>query len=121
MLDNMALEAARRYHHEREARAYARRERDRQEWLRRVREAVVRLAPDYPEVRSAYLFGSLTQAGRFRSSSDIDIAVECDTVAAESAFWRALERELQRDVDVRPLTGAVKEIATQAGELIYER
>ncbi len=57
-------------------------------------------------VRSAYLFGSLTQAGRFRSSLDIDIA---------------LERELQRDVDVRPLTGAVKAIATQTGELVYER
>jgi predicted nucleotidyltransferase len=121
MLDNMALEAARRYHHEREARAYARRERDRQEWLRRVREAVVRLAPHHPEVRRAYLFGSLTQAGRFRNNSDIDIAVECDTVAAESAFLHALEKVLQRDVDVRPLTGVVKDVATQTGELIYER
>ena len=66
------IEAARRYHREREARAYARRERDRREWLRRVREAVARLAPHCPEVRRVYLFGSLTQAGRFRSSSDID-------------------------------------------------
>ena len=115
------IEAARQYHHEREARAHAQRERERQQWLQRTREAVVRLAEHYPEVHSAYLFGSLTQAGRFRSNSDIDIALECDTVATESAFWHALERELQRDVDVRPLTGTVKEIATQAGELIYER
>jgi predicted nucleotidyltransferase len=115
------IEAARKYHHEREARAYAKRETERRQWLQRTREAVVRLARRYPEVRSAYLFGSLTQAGRFRSNSDIDIAVECDTVAAESAFWHALEKELQRDVDVRPLTGTVKDVATQAGELIYER
>lgn len=115
------IEAARQYHREREAHAYAKRETERQQWLQRTREAVMRLARRYPEVRRAYLFGSLTQAGRFRNNSDIDIAVECDTVAAESAFWHALEKALQRDVDVRPLTGAVKEIATQTGELIYER
>ena len=121
MLDNTALEAARHYHREREARAYARRERERQEWLHRVREAAARLAPHYPEVHRVYLFGSLTQAGRFRGSSDIDIAVECDTVAAESAFWRALEKALQRDVDVRPLTGVVMEAVIATGELLYER
>lgn len=114
------IEAARQYHRERKARAYAKRESERQEWLQRTREAVLRLARRYPDVRRAYLFGSLTQAGRFRGNSDIDIAVECDTVAAESAFWHALERELQRDVDVRPLTGAVMEAVIATGELLYE-
>ncbi|MBD3324779.1 hypothetical protein GF339_09355 [candidate division KSB3 bacterium] len=115
------IEAARKYHQEREARAYAKRETERRQWLHRMREAVARLSPHYPEVRRVYLFGSLTQAGRFRRSSDIDIAVECDTVAAESAFWHALEKALQRDVDVRPLSGTVKDVVPQTGELIYER
>ena len=103
------LEAARKYRREREA--------ERQQWLRRMREAVSRLALHYPGVRRVYLFGSLVQPGRFRRDSDIDVAVECDTVETESAFWRALERALGRDVDVRPLTGAIAEAVTNEGEI----
>jgi predicted nucleotidyltransferase len=72
------------------------------------------------------LFGSITQPGRFRPDSDIDVAVAYDFatiegVAAESAFWRALEQALQRNVDVRPLRDIIAEIATSQGETLYER
>jgi predicted nucleotidyltransferase len=113
------IEAARRYHRQREARQRAQREAERQQWLQRTREAITRLAPDHPGVRKAALFGSLVRPGAFRPGSDIDVAIECDTPEAESAFWRALERELGRDVDVRPLTGAIAETVAREGELAY--
>lgn len=72
-------------------------------------------------MQRVYLFGSLVRPGQFRPDSDIDVAVECDTLETESAFWRALERELGRDVDVRSVTGAVAEAVTNEGEQIYGR
>ncbi len=112
------VEAARKHYREREARRRAEREARRQRWLRRVREAVSRLVTHHPGVRRVYVFGSLVHPGRFRSDSDIDIAVECETPEAESAFWRALERELERDVDLRPLTGVIEQIAATEGEKV---
>ena len=47
--------------------------------------------------------------------------MECDTLETESAFWRALERELERDVDVRPLSGTIAEAVANEGELVYGR
>ncbi len=122
--ENMATidpKAASQHYYEREARRRAQREAERQEWLQRVREAASRLAAHYPGVRRVYLYGSLIQPGRFRPDSDIDVAVECDTVETESAFWRALELELGRDVDVRPLTDVIAEAAMRGGEEIYGR
>jgi len=113
--------AAREHYREREARRRAQREAERRQWVDRVREAVSRLVPQHPGVRRVYLFGSLTQPGRFRPDSDIDVAMECDTLEAEGVFWRALERELERDVDVRPLVGAVAEAVARGGEQIYGR
>ena len=113
------IETARRYHRQREARRRAQREAERQHWLRRTREAIFHLTPDYPGVQKVVLFGSLVKPGAFRSGSDIDVAIECDTPETESAFWRALEQELGRDMDVRPLTGAIAEIVTCEGELVY--
>lgn len=115
------VDAARRYHGEREARRRAQREAERQQWLQRVCEAVVCLAPRYPGVRRVYLFGSLAQAGRFWRGSDIDLAVECDSLETGSAFWQALERYLRRDVDVRPMIGAMVEFVASGGEKVYER
>jgi len=115
------IEAARQYYKQREAQRYVQREGYRQAWLQRVREAISRLAVVYPGVQRVYLFGSLVRPGRFRVSSDIDIAVECDTVQTESAFWHALEQELQRDVDVRPLAGVIRDVALTEGEQVYGR
>lgn len=115
------IAAARQYYQRREAQRRAQRETQRQAWLQRVRDAVSGLAVAYPGVRRVVLFGSLVRPGRFRAGSDIDIAVECDTVEIESAFWRALEQELQRDVDVRPLTGVIREVALTEEEQLYGR
>lgn len=117
----MDIEVARQYYYEREMRRRAQREAERQRWLQRVREAVACIASRYSGVRQVYVFGSLVQPGRFRSDSDIDVAVECDTLETESAFWRALERELERDVDVRPLSGTIAEAVANEGELVYGR
>lgn len=118
---SMDVEAARQYYHEREARRRAQRQTERQRWHQRVREAVSRLALRHPGVRRVVLFGSLLQPGRFRPDSDIDLAVECDTLETEGAFWRALEQELGREVDVRPLIGAIAETVADGGEQIYGR
>ena len=116
-----AYDAARCYYRQREARRREQRESERRAWLERAREAILRLAPRYPQVRQVYLFGSLLQPGRFRPDSDIDVAVACDALETESAFWRALERALERDVDLRPLTGAVAEAVTAGGVQVYGR
>ncbi len=117
----MDFKTARQYYHERDAHRRAQREAERQKWLQRVREVTSHVAPRYPGVRRVVLFGSLVEPGRFRPDSDIDVAVECDTPETESAFWRTLEQELKRDVDVRPLTGALAEAVKSKGEQVYGR
>jgi predicted nucleotidyltransferase len=113
------IESARRYHREREVRRRGEREAERGYWLRRVREAVARIAAQTPGVNRVVVFGSLVQPGRFGPASDIDVAVACDSVEAESAFWQALERELERDVDVRLLTDALVEAMGKEREEVY--
>jgi predicted nucleotidyltransferase len=115
------LKAARQYHQEREARRRAEREAERQRWLHRTRLVASRLAARYPALRRVYLFGSLVQPGRFRPDSDIDIAVESDSFEVESLFWRDLERELDRTVDLRPLTGVLVDVVIREGEQVYGR
>ena len=121
IMKTVDIETARQYYYEREAQRHTKRETERYQWLQRVREAVLRLVPHYPGVQRIYLFGSLVQPGRFRPDSDIDMAVECDTIETESAFWQALEQELKRSVDIRPLVGVIADLATTNGELVYER
>ena|GEM_PF-618523 len=115
------IESARAYHHTREAQRRAQQEAARQQQLEAAQAAIARLAPRYAGIRQVYLFGSLVQPGRFRADSDIDVALVCDTLETESAFWAALERELQRDVDVRPLVEPLIDVVTQIGRLVYER
>ena len=110
------MEAARQYYHIRKAQRYEQRERLRLHWLQRVRATVARLAPRYPGVRRVILFGSLIKPGRFHQDSDIDIMVDCDSPETESVLWRALERELQHDLDVRPLTGQLANVAAEEGK-----
>ncbi len=115
------IEAARRYHEAREAHRYAEREAERRAWLARVRTAVAHVAPRHPDLQRVYLFGSLVQPGRFGPDSDLDIAVVCESVETESSFWSALEKELARSVDVRPLVEPLIETVQETGELVYER
>jgi len=109
----------REYHARRAAERRAAREALRQRKLRQTCESIRRLAPDYPAVRAVYLFGSVLCPGRFRAASDIDIALECDDLEAETPFTRALERALGMPVDLRPLRGAVADAVRDGGEKVY--
>ena len=122
-LDNTPIDmaAVRQYHRDRAAKRQLQVETERLLWLTRVRTATMQLAPSHPGIAQVYLFGSLMQPGRFRSESDIDVAVLGPSVEAESAFWQALEQALQRNVDVRPYTGAIVDAVTWFGEQVYER
>jgi predicted nucleotidyltransferase len=109
----------REYHARRAAERRAVREALREQKLREARESIRRLAPQWPAVRGVYLFGSVLCPGRFRAASDIDVALECDDLEAETPFARALERELGMPVDLRPLRGAVADAVRDSGEKIY--
>jgi predicted nucleotidyltransferase len=113
--------AARLYHQEREARRFAEREVLRQEWQERVVTAVQEIASRLPDIEAVYLFGSLAHPGRFGPHSDIDLAIQCCNLETESRFWRALEARLARDVDLRPLEGAISDSVTLHEEKIYAR
>jgi predicted nucleotidyltransferase len=115
------LDAIRRYHRAREEKRRSQREAHRLDWLERARTAILLVAPHSPAIQRVYLFGSLVQPGRFRPDSDIDVAIECTDLAAESKFWRALEQKLRRDVDVRPWEEPIISAVKVYGEKIYER
>ncbi len=115
------MEAARAYWRRREEQARLAREALRQQRRRAVREAVQRLAPAFPAVRAVFLYGSLARPEAFRPESDVDLAVLCDDLETEGRFWRALERALRLNVDLRPCTGAVAEAVEAYGECLYER
>ena len=111
----------REYHARRERELRAERERLRLEVLERVRAAIRKRAPEFPAVKTVDLFGSLVQPGRFHPGSDVDLAVDCDDIQAETPFWRALEQDLERDVDLRPREGPVAQAVEDQGERVYER
>ena len=120
-MDPQSISASRQYHARREAQRRSAREQIRQERYRQVRAAVERLAPAHPSLRAVYLFGSLLQPGRYGPHSDIDVAIESDDLETESRFWRALEAELQTNVDLRSLRGAIAWAVSTSGERIYGR
>lgn len=111
----------REYHARRERERQEERESLRQDVLERVRRSVQTHAPHFPAIRAVYLFGSLVQPGRFTPGSDVDLAVDVDDIREETPFWRALEEDLERNVDLRPRTGAVARAVESYGELCYER
>jgi len=111
----------REYHERRQQERRAEREALRREVLDQARSAIRRLAPQFPAVRAVYLFGSVLVPGRFLPRSDVDVAVDCDSVEAETPFWRALEEALERNVDLRPRTGGVARAVEDYGERCYER
>jgi predicted nucleotidyltransferase len=77
----------------------AAREQVRTTFLRRTQEALMLLGPKFG-IERAYIFGSVTQPGRFHADSDIDIAVEA--IPQESLFFAlsAFMSALERNVDI---------------------
>ena len=119
-LETTAL-AAREYHARRQKERRAQREALRQQRLTALRQAIQDRAPRYPAIGAVYLFGSVLQAGRFTSGSDVDVAVEGADVDTESRFWRALEEDCGVAVDLRSLQGAVARAVADHGERVYVR
>jgi len=115
------LSVYREYHAKRSRERRERREALRRQNLETARESIRRLAPGFPPIRAVYLFGSVLEAGHFSRHSDVDVAIECDEIAVEGPFRRALEEKLRRDVDLRPLEGRVKRVVEAFGECVYER
>ena len=113
----------RQYHARREQVSRGEREALRLDTLARARAAIRRRAPEFPPVRAVYLFGSVVQPGRFHPASDVDVdvAVDCDDIAVETPFWRTLESDLRRDVDLRPREGPIARAMEDEGESVYER
>lgn len=120
-LSSRELQASREYHRRREERERRRREGQRTSVLKKLRAQVRRLAPQFPGIRAVYVFGSVLQPGRFKSSSDLDLALEIDDLEQEGPFALALEESLGWPIDVRPYEGAVRQAVETDGETIYER
>jgi len=121
MTDGATDLSPREYHARRDQARWEEREAARREVGERARTAIREIAPRFPAVRAVYLFGSILRPGRFLPDSDVDVAVDCDDLAAETPFWRALEETLRRNVDLRPRVGAVAEAVESYGELCYAR
>jgi predicted nucleotidyltransferase len=54
-------------------------------------------------IEQGYLFGSVTQAGRFSQESDIDVAIESLNQGDPFGLSGFLSLHLNRDVDIVPL------------------
>jgi predicted nucleotidyltransferase len=120
-MDEASLRPYREYHARRERELREEREALRSGVLRQAREAIRRSAPRFSAIRSVYLFGSILQPGRFRSDSDVDVAIDCDALEVETPFWDVLENALGRNVDLRPRVGPIAQAVEDYGELCYER
>jgi len=120
-VDQKTVREARAFLQERERQRLAEREVLRQRVLAEAREAIRRRAPEIPEILAVHLFGSVTRSGGFGPRSDVDVAVEATDPAAESRLWRALEDDLGRPFDVRPLAGPLVTEVRERGECVYAR
>jgi hypothetical protein len=74
-------------------------EKMRKQMLQQLLRSLPLLAARYGFAR-AYVFGSLTQKGRFRKTSDVDVAVEGLTDEKYFTFMAELSDLLGREVDV---------------------
>jgi hypothetical protein len=77
----------------------ARWERERQITLTQVLQLLDEYGPRF-SLREAYVFGSVTGAGRFDARSDVDIAIGRIPVASFFEMMTTLSLELGRDVDL---------------------
>jgi predicted nucleotidyltransferase len=95
----------------------------RQQVVQAVRDAARSVFPAFPQVRRAYLFGSMARRGAVRRDSDVDVAIEGELSAeAYFALWRELERAIPgRTVEVVELGPDLHfaERVRQTGEVIY--
>lgn len=120
MSTNAADLSPQEYHARRAREQRAEREALRLEVLERAREAIRKRAPEFPAVRTVYLVGSIVQPGRFHAGSDVNVSVDCEDIEAETPFCRALEKELDRDVDLRPRGGWSRPGFEDYAELVYD-
>ncbi|MEA3340127.1 MAG: nucleotidyltransferase domain-containing protein [Chloroflexota bacterium] len=119
-----AISAYRRAFEERERQKMTRRERRRLEALAAIEQAVRVTASSYPAIRRVYLFGSITRPSTFRSSSDIDVAVEGLGAGRCFDLWRDLERAAPGwTLDVRSLRQRdyFSDRIRERGMVVYER
>lgn len=115
------VEAFRDFHARRDQARREERETLRLDVLEHARAAILRQAPAFPAIRAVYLFGSILQPGQFHEASDVNVALDCDDIQSETPFWRSLEIELRRNVDLRPREEAVARAVEDYGEKVYER
>lgn len=103
-------------------REWEQRESRREVALRTVRDVVPAIVAQYPEVKAAYMFGSILRPNAFRADSDIDIAIEGGSAETYFALWRELEAALSEWViDLRELPTGTRftQRVRETGEKIY--
>ncbi len=97
----------------------------RQQVVQAVCSAARSVLPSFPQVRRAYLFGSMLRGKVIRADSDVDVAVEGNLGAEDYfALWRDLERAIpERAIELVELRSGLHfaERVRQTGEVIYER
>jgi predicted nucleotidyltransferase len=116
--------ACRRSFIAREERERAKRELRRRAALQAAFNAIISIAPRYPTLDRAYLFGSVLRPGAFRIESDVDIAVEGVDAADFFSLWRDLEEAMPDwAVDLRDLVPGshFARRVQDGGRLIYDR
>ncbi len=89
-----------------------------------VTRAIKHVVVDFPELKRAYLFGSVIRPNAFRSDSDVDVAVEGLNAADYFAVWRSIEAAAPGwTIDLRDMTRAPEfaDRVRMTGVLIYER
>lgn len=77
-------------------------EQDRQQRLQQALNWLQHHAAQF-EITQGYLFGSITQAGRFSPESDVDLAVESLQQGDPFGLASYLSLHLNREVDIVPL------------------
>jgi len=75
------------------------REQDRQQVLQQVLQWLHQSGSQYG-INSAYVFGSVTQPGRFHDTSDVDLGVEGINAVKQIEAIADLSMALLRDVDI---------------------
>jgi uncharacterized protein len=77
-------------------------ERDRQQLLQTALTWLQHHAAQF-EIEQGYLFGSITQPGKFSPQSDLDLAVECLSQGYPFGLSSYLSLHVNREVDIVPL------------------